>query len=51
MNKHKLESLARRLRDEQKKLLVAAAEYDGLPHNRTLGRVAQLELKISAIEN
>ena len=51
MDRHKLELLAHRLRDEQKKLLIAAAEHQGLPHNRTLERVAQLELNISAIEN
>ena len=47
----KLEALADRLRDEQRKLLFAAAEHTGMPHNRVLERVAQLELNISAIEN
>jgi uncharacterized protein (DUF1778 family) len=50
-DRSKLEALAERLRDEQRKLLLAAAEHSGLPHNKTLERVAQPELNISAIEN
>ena len=46
-----LEKLAQVLRDEQKKLLVAAAETGGVPSQSTLQRVATLELNISAIEN
>ena len=49
--REKLERLAQLLRDEQKKLLAAAAEASGLPSQSTLQRVATLELNISAIEN
>ena len=49
--REKLERLAQLLRDEQKKLLAAAAETSGLPSQSTLQRVATLELNISAIEN
>jgi uncharacterized coiled-coil protein SlyX len=51
LDRSKLEALAQRLRDEQRKLLFAAAQHTGMPHNRVLERVAQLELNISAIEN
>ncbi|MHA6642381.1 hypothetical protein [Mesorhizobium sp. A623] len=47
----KLDALSKRLRDEQKGLLIAAAQSAGLPSQSTLQRVAQLELNISAIEN
>jgi hypothetical protein len=47
----KLDALCTRLRDEQKGLLIAAAQSAGLPSQSTLQRVAQLELNISAIEN
>ena len=47
----KLDALCKRLRDEQKGLLIAAAQSAGLPSQSTLQRVAQLELNISAIEN
>ena len=47
MDKAKLEALAKLLRDEQRKLLMAAAEHTAMPHNRVLERVAQLELNIS----
>ncbi|MFC3204907.1 hypothetical protein [Aquamicrobium soli] len=50
MREH-LESLAKLLRDEQKKLLVAAAVTGAIPSQSTLQRVATLELNISAIEN
>ena len=46
-----LERLAQLLRDEQKKLLAAAAATGGIPSQSTLQRVATLELNISAIEN
>ena len=46
-----LEKLALLLRDEQKKLLVAAAATGTVPSQSTLQRVATLELNISAIEN
>ena len=49
--RNKLEALSKRLRDEQRTLLVAAAEADGMPSNSTLLRVSQLELNIAAIEN
>jgi hypothetical protein len=49
--RNKLEALSKRLRDEQRALLVAAAETDGMPSNSTLLRVSQLELNIAAIEN
>lgn len=49
--RNKLDALSRRLRQEQKGLLLAAAETSGLPSQSTLQRVAQLELNISAIEN
>ena len=49
--REKLEKLAQLLRDEQRKLLVAAAGANGLPSQSTLQRVATLELNISAIEN
>jgi len=46
-----LQKLAQLLRDEQKRLLVAAAETGTIPSQSTLQRVATLELNISAIEN
>lgn len=46
-----LDELCKRLRDEQKSLLLAAAQSAGFPSQSTLQRVAQLELNISAIEN
>lgn len=49
--RNKLDDLSRRLRQEQKGLLLAAAQSAGLPSQSTLQRVAQLELNISAIEN
>jgi hypothetical protein len=49
--REQLEKLAQLLRDEQKKLLVAAASTSTVPSQSTLQRVATLELNISAIEN
>ncbi|MGN6144708.1 MAG: hypothetical protein ACTHOP_14070 [Mesorhizobium sp.] len=49
--RQELERLAQLLRDEQKKLLVAAATAGTVPSQSTLQRVATLELNISAIEN
>lgn len=46
-----LQKLAQLLRDEQRKLLTAAAATGTLPSQSTLQRVATLELNISAIEN
>lgn len=51
IERNKLDDLARRLREEQKGLLLAAARSGNLPSQSTLQRVAQLELNISAIEN
>ncbi|WP_170990241.1 hypothetical protein [Aquamicrobium sp. LC103] len=47
----KLEQLSRKLREEQKALILAAAQTSTLPSNSTLKRVAELELNIAAIEN
>ena len=47
----KLKALAKRLKDEQRRLLLLAAEAQGMPSNSTLHRVAELELNIAAIEN
>ena len=49
--KAKLETLLGRLKDEQQRLLFAAAEIDALPSNSTLDRVAQIELTIAALEH
>lgn len=49
--KEKLEALLRRLKDEQRRLIEAAAEAGMLPSNSTLERVAQIELNIAAIEH
>jgi len=47
----KLKVLAKRLKDEQRRLLLLAAEAEGMPSNSTIQRVAELELNIAAIEN
>ena len=47
----KLTTLAKRLKDEQRQLLLSAAEQNTLPSASTLHRVAMLELYIAAIEN
>ena len=47
----KLTTLAKRLKDEQRQLLLSAAEQNTLPSASTLQRVAMLELNIAAIEN
>ena len=47
----KLEALLQRLKEEQRRLILAAAEIAMLPSNSTLERVAQLELNIAAIEH
>ncbi len=49
--REQLEKLAQLLRDEQRKLLTAAALTGTIPSQSTLQRVATLELNISAIEN
>jgi uncharacterized coiled-coil protein SlyX len=50
MREH-LTSLMKRLKDEQQRLLFAAAESTTLPSLSTIQRVADLELNIAAIEN
>jgi uncharacterized coiled-coil protein SlyX len=50
MREH-LISLMKRLKDEQQRLLFAAAESATLPSLSTIQRVADLELNIAAIEN
>lgn len=47
----KLKDSLQRLKDEQKRLLLAAADINGLPPTSTLARIAQLELNIAAVEN
>jgi hypothetical protein len=49
--REQLQRLAQLLREEQRKLLVAAAASGALPSQSTLQRVATLELNIAAIEN
>jgi uncharacterized coiled-coil protein SlyX len=46
-----LTALMKRLKDEQQRLLFAAAESTALPSLSTIQRVADLELNIAAIEN
>lgn len=47
----KLTSLSKRLKDEQRDLLLAAADQNTIPSASTIQRVAMLELNIAAIEN
>lgn len=47
----KLKALSKKLKDEQRRLLFAAAEMPALPSLSTIQRVADLELNIAAIEN
>jgi hypothetical protein len=47
----RLTALMKRLKEEQQKLLFAAAEAPTLPSLSTIQRVADLELNIAAIEN
>ncbi|WP_287076373.1 hypothetical protein [Mesorhizobium sp.] len=47
----KLTALSKRLKDEQRDLLLAAAEQNTTPSASTIQRVAMLELNIAAIEN
>lgn len=49
--KDKLEALLQRLKEEQRRLIMAAAESGMLPSNSTMERVAQLEMNIAAIEH
>ncbi|MER8822616.1 hypothetical protein NKH70_22835 [Mesorhizobium sp. M0991] len=47
----KLSALSKRLKDEQRDLLLAAAEQETIPSASTIQPVAMLELNIAAIEN
>ena len=47
----KLILLAKRMKDEQRQLLMSAAEQSTMPSVSTVQRVAMLELNIAAIEN
>jgi uncharacterized coiled-coil protein SlyX len=49
--RERLTALMKRLKDEQQKLLFAAAESPTLQSLSTIQRVADLELNIAAIEN
>ncbi|WP_040589064.1 hypothetical protein [Allomesorhizobium alhagi] len=49
--REQLISLMKRLKDEQQRLLFAAAESATLPSLSTIQRVADIELNIAAIEN
>ncbi len=47
----KLIALAKRMKDEQRHLLLSAADQNTMPSASTVQRVAMLELNIAAIEN
>jgi hypothetical protein len=49
--REKLETLARRLKAEQRQLIFDAANLGMMPSASTIQRVAMLELNIAAIEN
>lgn len=49
--RNKLTALLKRLKEEQRQLLISAALADALPSNSTMQRVALLEQNIAAIEN
>lgn len=49
--RERLTALMKRLKEEQQKLLFAAAESPTLPSLSTIQRVADLKLNIAAIEN
>jgi uncharacterized coiled-coil protein SlyX len=49
--REQLTALMKRLKDEQQRLLFAAAESATLPSLSTIQRVADIELNIAAIEN
>jgi hypothetical protein len=49
--KSKLEALAKRLKDEQCRLIEEAAKIGGLPSSGTIRRIAEIELNITAVEN
>jgi hypothetical protein len=52
INMHeKLTLLAKGMKDEQRQLLISAAEQSTMPSVSTVQRVAMLELNIAAIEN
>lgn len=48
--RQKLARLHRRILDEQKRKILAAAEVDALPSSAVLARIAELELAISAVK-
>ncbi|MCJ2127380.1 hypothetical protein [Methylobacterium sp. E-045] len=45
-----LEALLDRLKDRQRKLILAAAEHDTMPADSVLKRIAELENAIAAVE-
>lgn len=47
----KLKNLLQLIKDEQRRLIFAAAEGGQMPPGSTLVKIAQLELNIAAIEN
>lgn len=49
--KEKLLKLSVLLREEQKKLLIEAANYDDIPNKNLLRQIAELELNITAVDN
>lgn len=49
--REKLVALSKRLKDEQRQLLISLAESGALPSNSTMQRIALLEQNIAAIEN
>jgi hypothetical protein len=49
-DREKLDTLHRRLLDEQRRMILAAANVDALPSSAVLGRLADLELAIAAVE-
>ncbi|MCJ2102228.1 hypothetical protein [Methylobacterium sp. E-046] len=47
---NKLDTLLERLKAQQRDLILAMAEHDGLPAGSTLREVAELENVIAAVE-
>lgn len=47
---NKLEALLNRLKARQRDLILQAAEYDVMPADSTLKRIAELENAIAAVE-
>ena len=46
----KLDALLDRLKDRQRDLIMEAAQYDTMPADSTLRRIAELENAIAAVE-